>query len=235
MIINLAGESIAGLRWTKEKKRRIEESRINAGSAMVEAVDKWKTKPDYFVQASAIGFYGDRDTALNEQSVQGEGFLAEVGQRWEMSTAEIENMGVKRAIVRIGVVLGKEGGILKRLLLPFQLGLGGPVGSGEQDISWIHIEDVAAAVQFLAEKKATGVFNLTGPEPVKMKEFTGTLAKVLHRPHLIPVPGPLLKLVMGEMAEELVLTGAPVFPERLLDLGYKFKYNNVTSALTDLV
>lgn len=234
-IVNLVGESIAGLRWTKKKKQKIESSRVQAGRAIFEAVKQWKQRPSYMIQVSAIGFYGNRKTAIDETSGQGKGFLSEVSRRWEESSSGVEELGVKRSIVRIGAVLGKNGGILKQILLPFRLGLGGPVGSGEQGVSWIHVEDVTGAMVYLLDKRAEGIFNLTAPSPVTMNEFTRTLAGVLNRPHWIPVPAPLLKLAGGEMAEELILSGAMVFPKRLLDLHYKFKYNSVESALNDLV
>jgi len=234
-VINLAGENVGSGLWTKAKKKRIEESRLGAGKALVQAISGWKTKPEQFIQCSATGYYGDRTEVVDEGATQGKGFLANLSKKWEASTAALEAAGVHRAVIRIGVVLGREGGVMRRLLLPFRLGLGGPVGSGRQGFPWVHIDDVIQSIVFLLEHAESGVFNLTAPQILTMREFTKNLADVLHRPHIVPVPAGLLKLVLGEMADEMLLSGARVFPRHLLDSGYNFRYNKINLALKDLI
>lgn len=167
-IINLAGESIASGRWTRTKKRRILESRLNAGKAVIQAVEQAKNKPRVVIQASGVGYYGGRgDEVLDESSSSGSGFLSEVAKQWEQSTKRVESVGVRHVIIRTGVVLGPNGGFLSRVILPFRLFVGGRLGSGKQWISWIHIYDEVKAIRFLWEREDLhGVFNLTAPSPL---------------------------------------------------------------------
>ena len=236
-IINLAGENIGSGRWTERKKRRILESRLNAGGAVVDAVEKAGDKPKVVIQASGIGYYGDSgDEILEESSLPGSGFLSDVAGKWEPSTKKVESAGVRHVIIRTGVVLGADGGFLSRVILPFRLFVGGRLGSGHQWIPWIHLDDEVGAIVFLLEEeKLQGVFNLTAPHPLTSKDFFGLLGKVLRRPSWLPVPGFALRLLLGEMAKELILSGQRALPKRLLDSGYEFKYPDAESALRQVL
>jgi len=230
-LINLAGESI-GQRWTEATKRRLRESRLNAGRAVVEAVAAASTRPQVLLQASAVGYYGPRgDELLTETDPPGSDFLAQLAVDWEASTQPVEAMGVRRVILRTGLVLERDGGALARLLLPFRLFVGGPLGDGRQGWSWIHRADWVEAVRFLMERAdARGPYNLTAPQPVSNAEFARTLGRVLGRPSWLPVPAFALRLVFGEGADFL-LTGQFVQPRRLLEAGFRFRYPDLESAL----
>ncbi len=208
-IVNLAGENISAGRWTKRRKRTILQSRLNAGAVIVEAVKRINKKPKVIVQASAIGYYGSRgDEILEESSSPGSGYLPEVAQKWELSTKELELLGVRHVIIRTGIVLGRGGGALPRLIQPFRFFVGGPLGSGKQWLSWIHLEDEIRAIRFLMEtENLSGAFNLTAPSPLVMKDFCKILGRVMHRPCWLKVPGFMLRLIMGQMAQALILTG----------------------------
>jgi uncharacterized protein (TIGR01777 family) len=240
-IINLAGESIAGegfipSRWTAERKRRIRQSRIDAGEAIVAAVQAAEDKPEVVIQSSAIGYYGPQtDELIYEDHPAGDDYLASVCVDWEAATAEVEEGGVRRAIIRTGLVFTPEGGIYDRLQLPFKLFAGGPMGSGKQYYSWIHMQDAINAIRFLVEKKdAQGAFNLTAPSPVTSREFAKTLGKVMGRPSAIPVPSFAMKLALGEVSMT-ALEGQRVIPKHLLDLGFEFKYPDLEMALLEIV
>jgi len=235
-IINLAGESIASGRWNAEKKQRILQSRMNAGEAVVKAVQSAKKEPEVIIQASAVGFYGDRgEKVLDEASPPGKGFLAEVTKKWEASTAVVETY-TRRLIIRTGMVLGPNGGALVRLVQPFRFFLGGHSGTGEQWNSWIHIEDVIQSILFLIKNKdLRGVFNLTAPCPLRNKDFCQSLGKVLGRPSWLPVPGFFLKLIFGELAKEVLLSSQRVHPKRLEEAGYKFIFSETKKALADIL
>ncbi len=230
-LINLAGESI-GQRWTAATKQRIRESRLNAGRAVVEAIAAARTKPQVLLQASAVGYYGPRgDERLTEEDPPGNDFLARLAVDWEASTQPVEAMGVRRVILRTGLVLERDGGALARLLLPFRLFVGGPLGNGRQGWSWIHRADWVEAVKFLMERPdARGPYNLTAPQPVSNAEFSRILGRVLGRPSWLPVPAIALRLVFGEGADFL-LTGQFVLPQRLLKAGFTFRYPDLESAL----
>lgn len=234
-IVNLAGENIASGRWTKERKRRILESRMDAGRAVVEAVQAATSKPSVVIQASAVGYYGPRgDEIVTEDTPPGSDFLAQVCVAWEASTEPVEQFGVRRAIVRTGVVLSTCGGALPRMALPFQFFVGGPVGNGRQYLPWIHIDDEVGAIRFLLEhENASGPFNLTAPSPVTNREFSKTLAKALKRPAWAPVPAFVLRLLFGEMATVL-LDGQRAVPKRLQEAGYVFRFVELLPALQDL-
>jgi uncharacterized protein (TIGR01777 family) len=236
-VVNLAGENISAGRWTHRRKQTILQSRLHAGTAMVEAVKRANKKPEVVIQASAIGYYGSRgDEVLDESSSPGRGYLPEVAQKWEISTKEVESLGVRHVIVRTGIVLGKDGGALPRLIQPFRFFVGGPLGSGKQWFSWIHLEDETRAIRFLVENEnLSGAFNLTAPSPLVTKDFCKILSRVMHRPSWLKVPGFMLHLIMGEMAEALLLTGQRVLPKRLLEAGYRFSYPEVEPALTQIL
>ena len=232
-IINLAGENVASGRWNKARKSRILQSRLDATSAIIEAIKQLKNKPKVVIQASAIGWYGPRsDEQLDEDSTPGKGFLANVCRDIESAAEEIEGLGVRCVVIRTGIVLGRDGGALAKLITPFRFYLGGHLGNGRQWFSWIHLEDEVAAIKFLLENEhLKGVFNLTAPQPVTMKEFCKILGKVLHRPVWLNVPGFAVRLAFGEMADEMLLSGQRVLPNRLLDTGFDFQYANVEQAL----
>jgi uncharacterized protein (TIGR01777 family) len=236
-LLNLAGESLASGRWTEEKKQSILQSRLDAGKAVVEAARLAKKKPKVVVQASAIGYYGlRRDEVCDESSSHGEGFLSEVSRKWELSTQEVEAQIIRRVTIRTGIVLGREGGAFVRLEKPFRLFVGGPLGSGKQWFSWIHLDDEVNAIIFLMEREdLSGVFNLTAPRPVLQKDFSRTLGKVMKRPSWLPVPSFLLHLLFGTMAKETLLSGQRVVPSRLLDSGFRFLYPELESALKEIL
>ncbi len=236
-IINLAGENIAAGRWTVEHKRRIIDSRLNAGRAVVEAVRAAAVKPAVLVQASAVGYYGPRgDEEITEDTGAGHDFLAQqVAVPWEESTAPVEALGVRRVIIRTGVVLSQKGGALPRMLLPFKFFMGGPWGSGRQWFPWIHLADEVAAIRFLVDNPAArGAFNLSAPTPLPNAAFSRVLGKVIGRPAFMPTPAFALRLVLGEMAT-MLLDGQRAVPRRLQTLGFGFKFPEAETALRDIL
>lgn len=236
-IINLAGESIAARRWTAGQKRRIIDSRLNAGRAVVEAIDAAAVRPPVLIQASAVGYYGPcGDQEIAEDAGPGNDFLAQqVAVPWEESTASVEAMGVRRVIIRTGVVLSQKGGALPRMVLPFRFFVGGPLGNGRQWFPWIHLADEVAAIRFLMERAdARGAFNLSAPNPLTNAEFSRTLGRVMRRPALIPTPALALRLLFGEMATVL-LDGQRAVPRRLQQLGFTFKFPHAELALRDIL
>ncbi len=241
VIVNLAGESLSGVhfipdRWTKEKKRRIRESRLNAGKAVVEAIEAASQKPKVLIQASAVGYYGpSREKRFTEDDPPGQDFLAQICVQWEASTAPIEAMGVRRVIIRSGVSMTTEGSALPRLLLPYRLFVGGPFGDGKQWLSWVHHHDLTLAIRFLIEDAdASGAFNIAAPNPVTNAEFGRILGKVINRPSWLPAPGFAMRLALGEVAS-FVLNGQFVIPERLKESGFGFRFPDLESALRDIL
>jgi len=230
-VINLAGENV-GQRWTEERKRRILESRVRATTALVAAMQSEPRRERVFVSASAIHWYGlHGGEVLDESSPPGEGFLAEVTHRWE-ELARGAGEVARVVIFRQGVVLGAGGGALEKIALPFRLGVGGPIGSGRQWMSWIDREDVLRAMEWaVGRPEVRGAYNLTAPHAVTNREFAKTLARVLHRPALIPTPGFPLRAVFGQMADEMLLGGQRVMPARLVAEGFEFEYPALESAL----
>jgi uncharacterized protein (TIGR01777 family) len=235
-IINLAGENIASGRWNELRKAGILHSRLDSSKAVIEVIKQIDKKPNVVIQASAIGWYGPRsDEPLDENSSPGKGFLASVCRNVESSAEKIEQLGVRCVVIRTGVVLGRDGGAFAKLIKPFRFYLGGHIGSGRQWLSWIHLEDEVAAIKFLMESEhLKGVFNLTVPQPVTMKEFCKILGKVLHRPAWLNVPAFAARLAFGEMADEMLLSGQKVLPKRLLNSGFDFQYIDVEQALKDI-
>ncbi len=235
-IVNLAGENLSSGRWTGARRQRLISSRVDAGLAVSHAVEQAKNKPAVVIQASAVGFYGVENTSMVDETYPaGADFLSQICFSWESSTSAVEKFGVRRVIVRTGVVLSKDEGALPKMLLPYRFYLGGPVGSGKQGFSWIHLHDEVAALEFLIRNpEARGIFNLTAPEPVTNQQFGHALGKTIHRPSGFPVPGFVLKLILGEMST-IVLDGQFVQPKRLLENGFTFTYPDIDSALRNLL
>lgn len=235
-VINLSGESIAGKRWTPTQKKELISSRLTTTKALVEAIAKAKKKPKVFLSASAIGIYGPRDAAPLSESVDpGSGFLADLCKEWERQALKAQSPETRVVLLRTGIVLGRRGGALAKMLPPFRMGLGGPLGSGQQIMSWIHLQDEVDAIVYALENESiAGPVNLTAPNSVSMKGFAKSLGKALHRPALFPVPAFVLKLLLGEMSE-MLLTGQNVKPTKLLDQGYRFRYPDLDGALEDLL
>ncbi|MGH9875763.1 MAG: TIGR01777 family oxidoreductase [Pyrinomonadaceae bacterium] len=236
-VVNLAGESIADGRWTDEKKRRIRESRVKGTKLLGDALANLAVPPKTFICASAIGYYGNRgDETLTENSAPGNDFLATVCSEWEQATALATEKGIRVVNTRFGVILGTEGGALKKMLLPFRLGLGGKIGSGKQWMSWIALDDVVAALNFaLTNGELAGPVNFVAPNPVTNAEFTKTLGRVLSRPTLFPMPSFAVRLLFGEMGEALLLGSQRVAPKQLMAEGYEFRYSQLEEALTQIL
>lgn len=234
-IVNLAGEPLASSRWTEAKKREIRRSRVETTQALVQALASLQQKPRVLLSSSAVGYYGSHPEGepLTEADPPGQGFLAEVCQAWEAAARPAEELGIRLAILRTGIVLGPDGGALAQMLAPFQFFLGGPIGSGKQWVSWIHRDDWVSLACFLLQQ-GSGVFNATAPNPVQMEEFCRTLGQVLARPSWLPVPAPALELLLGEAAQ-VVLTGQKVIPQAALQLGFTFQYPHLKEALRQLL
>jgi uncharacterized protein (TIGR01777 family) len=236
-VIHLAGESVASGRWTPEKKRRIRDSRVEGTRFLCEALGRLAKPPRVLLSASAIGYYGDRgDAELREAGGQGEGFLAEVCGEWERATGSAEADGIRVVHLRLGIVLTPAGGALGKMLPPFQLGIGGRLGTGRQFMSWIAMDDVIGAVSHaLVTDEIRGAVNVVSPNPATNAEFTRTLGRVLRRPALLPVPAAVLRILFGELADEGLLASARVVPDRLLQTGYRFRYPHLDGALRHLL
>lgn len=235
-VIHLSGENVAG-RWTAEKKRRIRESRVVSTRNLSQAMAAAEKKPGVFICASAIGYYGNRgDQILTEESAPGSEFLAQVCCEWEAATELASDAGIRTANLRIGIVLSRNGGALKPMLLPFRLGLGGRIGSGRQWWSWIHIDDLVSAVwHILGSTSIRGPVNMTAPNPVTNAEFTQVLARALRRPALLPIPAFAARVAFGELADEGLLASATVEPKKLKASGFQFKFPDLRSALENLL
>lgn len=230
--VHLAGEPIIGL-WSEAKKNRIQRSRVLATEFLMEALTGLSYRPKVIVSASAIGYYGNRgDQWLTEQSAAGAGFLPLLCQEWERTTEIASNAGVRVVNIRTGLVLTSAGGTLKAMLPAFRLGLGGRLGNGRQYMSWIDLDDHIAAIQFVLENETLrGPVNLVAPNPVTNREFTKSLATILHRPAIFPVPGFLLHLLPGGMAKNTLLASQRVEPAKLLKAGFEFAYPELASSL----
>lgn len=243
-VIHLSGENVAG-RWTAEKKRKIRESRVASTRNLAWAMAKAEAPPQTFICASAIGYYGNRDDEiLTEDSEAGTGFLPDLCREWEAAT-HVGITGVRVVNLRFGIVLSRQGGALKEMLRPFRLGLGGRVGSGRQWWSWIHINDVTAAVLHClpagrgeARRVSTfvsGPMNIVAPNPVTNAEFTRALASAMKRPAMLAVPGFAARLAFGEFAEEGILSSARVMPKKLEESGFEFRYADLGAAIAQLL
>ena len=235
-IVNLAGENIGEKRWSEDRKRAILESRVLAGKAVTQAATQAAHKPAVVVQASGVGYYGpQKEARISEESPAGTDFMSQICQQWEPATAGVEQAGVRRVIVRNGVVLSLMGGALPRMVMPFRFFAGGPLGSGQQWISWIHLRDEIAGLRFLMENQAaSGVYNLTSPHPVRNRDFERAIGKAMHRPAVVPVPAFAIRLLFGEMAITVV-EGQRVLPDRLEKAGFLFSYPKIEEALGDLL
>jgi uncharacterized protein (TIGR01777 family) len=236
-VVHLAGENIAAGRWTPDKKRRIEVSRVDGTRQLAEQLVGSPAKPSVFICASAIGFYGHRgDALLDEDSQAGDGFLPTVCKQWEAASRPAEEAGIRTVRIRTGIVLSTEGGALKKMLPPFKIGLGGTLGNGHQYMSWISLADVVQIIRFLIDTDSiSGAVNLVSPDPVTNSEFTKKLGQVLHRPAILPLPSFAARIIFGEMANELLLESCRVHPGKLLNSGYAFRHTNLQDALKDIL
>ena len=236
-VIHLAGENIAGGRWTARRKASIRESRSKGTRVLSEALGRLAHPPKIFISASAIGYYGNRgDERLNEKSTPGTDFLATVCQEWEQATTTASKAGIQVVNPRIGMVLSPAGGALAKLLTPFRLGVGGVVGDGSQYMSWIALDDLLGVFQHaLTSNQLKGPVNAVSPKPVTNREFTKTLGRVLGRPTIFPLPAFAAKLALGEMAEALLLSSQQIEPQRLLQTGYTFRFPELEGALRYLL
>jgi uncharacterized protein (TIGR01777 family) len=235
VVINLAGENI-GQRWTKERKERMVSSRLDATSALVEAMKSAPPRRRTFISASAVGYYGSRgDETLDESSSQGDGFLADLVVKWEVAAQQAESIA-RLVIIRFGVVLDPHGGALAKMLPPFRFGLGGPIGNGRQWMSWIVRDDVLRMIEWaISHEDVRGIYNATAPEPVRNRDFTRALGHALHRPAIIPVPRFGLKLIFGEMAEGTVLPSQRAIPARALSENFTFEHPRLDQALSRIL
>jgi hypothetical protein len=231
-VVNLAGASIAGGRWTAERKALLRSSRVDATRSLVTALAKMNARPRVLVSASAIGYYGSRgDELLTEESAAGADFLAGLAREWEAEAVKAEALGIRVVRARFGIILARHGGALGKMLLPFKLGLGGRIGTGQQWMSWVTLEDVAGILRFALENRAVqGAVNVVAPGAVRNAEFTKELARALHRPALFPAPAFALRLALGEMADALLLASQRVVPQKLQQLGYGFAQADLGSA-----
>jgi len=236
-VVHLAGENLSTGRWTPEKKIRIAHSRVDYTRFLGEFLARLQSPPTAWLCASAIGYYGNRgDEVLREESAPGVGFLADLCRQWEAATEPAQGAGIRVALLRFGVVLSPAGGALAKMLPPFRWGLGGRLGDGKQYMSWITLADAVGAIHHvLTQPELQGAVNVTAPHPVTNLEFTKTIGKILSRPTLFSVPAFVLRCVMGEMANELLLAGACVAPTRLIETGYVFQYPELEAALRGLL
>jgi uncharacterized protein len=233
-IVNLAGAPIADGRWTTQRKMVVRSSRVKTTRALVSALGKLKTAPKVLVSASAIGYYGDRgDEVLTEDSNAGDGFLAKVALEWEAEAKKAEALGLRLVLARFGVILAKHGGALPQMMRPFRFFVGGKMGSGQQWVSWITLEDVIGIIRYaLGNASVTGVVNLVAPQPVRNAEFAKELGRAMHRPALVPAPAFALRVALGrEMADSMLLASQRVEPARMAAADYKFRHPNLRTAL----
>lgn len=236
-VVNLAGASIAGGRWTDKRKHLLRTSRIATTRALVKALAKMNARPRVLVSASAIGIYGDRgDEVLAEESKPGTDFLAGLAREWEAEALKAEALGIRVVLARFGIILARHGGALAKMLLPFKLGAGGRLGSGKQWMSWVTLEDVVGIIRLAIENNAVrGPLNVVAPQPVQNIAFTKTLAQALHRPAVFPAPAFALRLALGEMADALLLSSQRVVPQVLEKLDYRFLYPQLPAAFNGVL
>jgi uncharacterized protein (TIGR01777 family) len=236
-VICLSGANVGEDRWTAGRKRVLRSSRVDLTRVLVDSLGRLKQKPRVFIAASAIGFYGNRgDEILTESSTAGNDFIAQLARDWETESMRAEGAGIRTVILRFAVILSPKGGALARMVLPFKLGAGGRLGSGKQWMSWVALEDVMEIVRgAIADERMRGPINVAAPGPVQNAEFTRVLARVLHRPAIFPAPAFVLRIALGEMADGLLLASQRVIPEKLCAAGYRFRYENLESALREIL
>ncbi len=234
-VVNLAGDNVGDQLWTPAKKKRMRQSRVDSSLAIVTAFQRASRRPAVLLQASGVGYYGPRGAEpLSENTPPGTDFFSTLAQDWEAATRMVDSLGVRRVILRTALVLEKNAGILPRMALPVQLFAGGPLGSGTQGVSWIHLQDHVRAMRFLLENsKAIGAFNLSAPNPLSNADFMRALAQALSRPYWLPAPAFALRLLLGEMST-LLLDGQFAIPQRLVNLGFVFQYETASQAFSDL-
>ena len=236
-VIHLAGASIGEGRWTETRKRLLRTSRVDATRHLVRALALLVRPPQVFVSASAMGYYGDRgEEELTEDSVPGTDFLALLSREWEAEVSRAEEFGARTGVLRFGLILARDGGALARMLLPFRLGLGGRLGSGQQWMSWLTLEEAVGIIRYAVENaKVSGPVNAVAPNPVRNREFTDILGRVLHRPTIFPAPAFALRVALGEMADALLLGSQRLVPRKLQGLGYRFLQPELEPALDHLL
>lgn len=238
VVINLAGEPIANKRWSHSQKSKIQDSRINTTTHLIDYFKNTLLKPSLFISGSAIGFYGINTTNqdINETAKGDDSFSSTLCKEWETTALAAQALGIRTCLLRTGIVLGKKGGALNKMLPPFKLGLGGKIGSGQQWMPWIHIDDMVGLITWCIENKnINGAINCTAPFPVTNSAFTKALSLAVNRPTLLPIPAWLIKLLMGQMGQELLLSGKKVVPAKALASGYQFKFEQINDALNDVI
>ncbi len=234
-LVHLAGENVMAKRWNPKHKKNILSSRIDGTRTLVNAIERLKNKPEVFITASAVGYYGNLEKPVNENSEPGKDFLAAVVNAWEKEAGKVESYGVRRVSIRTGIVLDANEGALVPMINQFKFFVGGPIGNGKQWFPWVHIEDVVGIFLFAIDNQnVCGELNASSPNPMRMNEFCKTLGSVIHKPSLFKVPTLIIKIVFGEAAEVL-LTGAQVIPEKTIKAGYKFKFETAEEALKNLL
>jgi uncharacterized protein (TIGR01777 family) len=231
-VINLAGEPIAEIKWSATQRRRLEKSRVDSTHVLVQGCAKAKHTPKFLINASAVGYYGPHgDEIITEEAPAGADFLSQLCLNWEAEAMRAERLGMRVVRLRTGIVLGRGGGALEKMVPPFKWFTGGPLSSGKQWMSWIHLEDQVRLILYLVEnQQAAGPINATAPNPARNKDFSRALGKVLHRPSWMPVPGFILRIGLGDMAD-MLLTGQRVLPAAAQKLGFEFRYPNLPEAL----
>jgi hypothetical protein len=236
-IVNLAGASIGDGRWSDKRKRELVESRVNLTWNLIANLARLHKPPHTIVSASAVGYYGDRaDETLTEQSAAGSDFLAQLARDWEAAAMKGEGLGARVAITRFGIILSKKGGALPRMLFPFKVGVGGRLGSGKQWMSWIALDDITSAIMAILDNPSLrGPLNLTAPNPVRNLDFTKALGNALHRPTIFPVPAFILKTILGEMGESLLLSSQRALPDRLSRASFHFAFPDLEAALAHVL
>jgi uncharacterized protein (TIGR01777 family) len=236
-VVNLAGASIAEKRWTSQRKQLLRSSRVDTTRALVQALAKMSARPRVLLSASATGIYGNRgDETLTETSEPGNDYLSEIAKAWESEALKAEALGIRVVRARFGVILSKQGGALPQMMRPFQFGLGGKIGPGTQWLSWITLDDVTSILRFAIENaNVSGAINLVSPQPVTNAQFTKSLAAALHRPAVFPAPAFALRLILGVMADALLLSSQRVLPAQLQKINHPFLHSELSSALTALL
>jgi uncharacterized protein len=236
-VVNLAGAPIADKRWSEERKKVLRSSRVDSTRALVGALEKMAARPDVFISASAVGYYGNRgDEILKEESAPSKDFLGELAREWEEAALKAEALKIRVVCARFGIILGKDGGALPQMMKPFQFGLGGKLGNGQQWMSWITVADVVAILKIALENRSVrGAVNLVSPQPVRNAEFTRLLAETMHRPAFLGAPAFALRLTLGEMADGMLLASERVQPAVLEKLGYRFQNPDLAGALKGIL